>query len=57
MNHCVQCGKPLKFYIFRIQELEGSLYYCLNVHCPNFGLLQSGIEDLPEKDVLETLGD
>jgi len=33
---CVQCGDKLKDY-----RKEG---FCINAECPNFGLLQVGIE-------------
>jgi len=40
MSHCIQCGESLDTYV-------DDFYYCINVECPNYGLYQKGIENMP----------
>jgi hypothetical protein len=43
MNRCVQCTEDL--------TPAGDFWVCQNPSCPNFGLLQVGVEnDIPVKD-------
>jgi hypothetical protein len=43
--HCVQCGEMIFEYL-------GSplTFICNNEKCPNYGLLQAGIENMPMDD-------
>jgi hypothetical protein len=38
-KHCLQCGEELDFV--------AGANYCNNAACPNYGLYQMGIEDMP----------
>jgi hypothetical protein len=40
-EHCVQCGEEVIMHDFT------ELYYCINVECPNYGLIQMSIEYMP----------
>jgi len=45
-NSCVQCGEFLETYV---DEFD----YCTNPACPNFGLYQRGMENMPVESVLK----
>jgi hypothetical protein len=45
MNHCLQCGEELKIHDLQPKWCE--VPYCINVECPNYGLFQMGIENMP----------
>lgn len=41
MNHCVQCSEPINY------SQEFRAYVCNRAGCPNWGLLQTSVEEVP----------
>jgi len=46
---CVQCNRALEYTLD-----EGETFICTNPECPNFGLVQVGMEDV-EKYIDESI--
>lgn len=55
MNHCVQCGEEWDTQkMKRCDGMNIEMFACNNPECPNYGLLQVGIEKMKElQDELE----
>jgi hypothetical protein len=47
--HCVQCGGTLDYQVNE-EKIDHILLVCHRSECPNYGLLQIGIEGMPKEE-------